>query len=522
MAEIFAHGLSSVGQRTERTNTPHVNKTVLFLMTVGIFGVSSLLVLTYGNIFAAAAFALLTVVITLTLFRVEWGFYLFVGFVLLFDQFGIPGFDPITLKASYFLNLKEIPYLPTFNAAVFNPLELHLLFIAVVWFGVICFRKNSHLNHIPSWGTVVVLFLGLIASVVYGLKKGGDFLPALWEVRALFYFGAMYTLVPQIVQTEKDLRMLLWVCIIAISVKAFQAIVRFVHLGLSFRGIATLTNHEDPVFMFTLIVLLFALVLFEVKSGQRLALVFLLLPLLLAFFAGQRRAAYAAVVPTLVAFFVLLPSRQTWAFVKGAFPVLMVIGLYVGILWNSESKLASPVKLIKTALTHDKAEEGDRYYSNLYREQEKYDLAQTVKTSPLIGIGFGNKYLQPIKLVPIAFPLRDYIPHDEVLWLIVKTGAAGYFLFWFFLDCFACNGAGVFMRLQNPYLKAVCALAVVAAVNQIVVSYYDLQLTYYRNMVYLGTLMGLVPALEYIDTAGAAEQAADAEKEHNENLFEGK
>jgi hypothetical protein len=30
----------------------------------------------------------------------------------------------------------------------------------------------------------------------------------------------------------------------------------------------------------------------------------------------------------------------------------------------------------------------------------------------------------------------------------------------------------------------------------VVVSYYDLQLTYYRNMIYLGTLMGLVPALQ--------------------------
>jgi hypothetical protein len=38
--------------------------------------------------------------------------------------------------------------------------------------------------------------------------------------------------------------------------------------------------------------------------------------------------------------------------------------------------------------------------------------------------------------------------------------------------------------------------------NQIVISYYDLQLTYYRNMVYLGLLMGLVPALESMDRIG--------------------
>ncbi len=500
MAETFVNELPPIDRYSSWLGIPRGNKAAMLIMVIGTLGVSSILVVTYGNIFAAVAFVGLTIVATLTLFRVEWGFYLFIGFVLVFDQFTIPDFDPITLKVSYFLNLKEIPYLPTVSAAVVNPLELHLLFILVVWFCVICFRKNAHLNRVPVWGAMVAFFVGIIASVVYGLQKGGNFLPALWEVRALFYFGAMYALVPQIVQTEKDLRILLWVCIFAITFKALQAIVRFIHLGLSFRGIATLTNHEDPVFMFTLIVLLLALVLFEAKTGQRLALILLLFPLLMGFFAGQRRAAYAAIVPTLTAFFVLLPSQQRWALVKGAFPFLIFMGLYVGIFWNSESKLASPVKLIKTALSNDKEEAGDRYYSNLYREQEKFDLAATVKTAPVIGIGFGNKYLQPIKLVPIAFPLRDYIPHDEVLWLIVKTGAVGYFLFWFFLDCFACHGASVFIRLKNPYLKAICALAVVAAVNQIIVSYYDLQLTYYRNMVYLGTLMGLIPALEYIDS----------------------
>lgn len=41
-------------------------------------------------------------------------------------------------------------------------------------------------------------------------------------------------------------------------------------------------------------------------------------------------------------------------------------------------------------------------------------------------------------------------------------------------------------------------MVVVAVINQMVVSYFDLQLTYYRNMIYLGTLMGLMPTLERI------------------------
>ncbi|HLX11867.1 MAG TPA: hypothetical protein VKS81_03560, partial [Bacteroidota bacterium] len=162
-------------------------------------------------------------------------------------------------------------------------------------------------------------------------------------------------------------------------------------------------------------------------------------------------------------------------------------------------RLGSPVRLVKSGLSNDRETAGERYYSNLYREIEKYDLAWTVRQSPVTGIGFGNKYQMPLPLVKIEFPLRDYIPHDEILWVLVKMGAIGFCLLWFFLDSFAFQGAMIFSRLKDPYLKSVCAVSVVAIVVQVVVSNFDLQLTYYRNMVFLGTLMGLLSSLEAMD-----------------------
>ncbi|MGH2567098.1 MAG: hypothetical protein ACRDGA_02080, partial [Bacteroidota bacterium] len=150
-------------------------------------------------------------------------------------------------------------------------------------------------------------------------------------------------------------------------------------------------------------------------------------------------------------------------------------------------------------LSTDRETSGDRYYSNLYRDIEKYDLGRTIQREPIFGVGFGNTYDQPIPLVTIAFPLRDFIPHNQVLWILVKTGAVGFFLFWFFFNGFAFCGTQTFLRTSDPYLKAVCIVALTAVVNQIVVSYFDLQLTYYRNMIYLGTLMGLVSAIHGIN-----------------------
>ena len=462
-------------------------------------GVAVILVATYGNILTSAFFLAAIGTLLLTFYRLDWSFFLLIGMVLIFDQFLIPGFEPYTFEVYYFRNLKEMPYLPNFDWAVVNVLELHLVLLLFIWVVLIAVKKNVMLSRVPSWGPAIIFFFWLAVSFVSGMTQGGAFLPALWEMRALCYLGLMYFFVPQIVQTKKQLQTFFWVCIGAISFKAFQGIARFIDLGFSFQGQRTLTNHEDPVFFVTLMVLLLALVLFKAQSRQQRVLLWLLFPLIIGFIVAQRRGAYGAAFVSFVTLLVLLPTKERWMYLKGLLPAIVIIGLYTAIFWNSNSVLASPVRRVASSFRATPETNAYAYYSNLYRKYENYDLAVTVRRAPVVGIGFGKKYDAPIKLAHLLFPLREYIPHNEILWLLVKTGAVGFFLFWFFLNSFVSQGASLLSRLKDPYLKAVCAVAVVAVVSQITVSYFDLQLTYYRNMVYLGALMGLVPTLETID-----------------------
>lgn len=99
-------------------------------------------------------------------------------------------------------------------------------------------------------------------------------------------------------------------------------------------------------------------------------------------------------------------------------------------------------------------------------------LSESVPRAPLKGIGFGSKYDVPVPLFPIKFSLYVYIPHNEILWLLVKMGAIGFFSFWLFLGSFVFQGASVFSQLRNPY---------------------------FQNMIYLGLLMGLLLTLEKLD-----------------------
>ncbi len=460
---------------------------------------SFVLLKTYGNMEASVALIVVFMILFLSFYRVDLAFDLFVGMVLFFDQFIVVPGHPITETVRYFDNLKQNPLLPPTSVGVMNPIEIQLVLMMFGLFLAIACRRNTKLQGVPIWGLALLFMSAMILSLAHGLATGGIFLRSLWEVRALFYFLLLYFLVPQIIQTREQIYTLLWIFIVMIAVKDFQGAARFAALGFRFRGNLCLTNHEDPVFTVDLLMLLFAFLLFGVKMKQRAAILMLMPVFLVGFYAGKRRAAYAGFIVCVIVFILMLDRKERAVFFKYFIPSLILVVIYSAIFWNSHGRLGAPVRMIKSGLIESRKADGSHYSSNLYRIVERYDLASTVRHSPVIGIGFGKKYLQPIPLVKIDFPLQDWIPHDEILWLLVKMGAIGYFTFWIFVDGLLFETASMTRIVKDPFLKAMCILIIVSIVNQMVVSYFDLQLTYYRDMVFLGTLCGLIPTIRALN-----------------------
>jgi len=436
----------------------------------------------------------------LSILRLDYSLYLLLACVMTFDQFAIPGFEPLTKEISFFNNIKEIPYLVFFDAGVINPLEVHLIAILLSLMAHTVAVQEFRLRAIPVWIPFLLFFGSLLFSFAHGLRGGGDFMVALWEIRALFYLCIFYLIVPQIIQNQQQLRIVVWIFIIGITIKALQGVGRFVALGFTTGGYEVLTNHEDPVFMVTMFLLLMAFITWRTGGTQMAWLLILLIPILLGFYVGQRRASYASLMVCVTAFAILLPSLERRSFLKIFLTVMAGVLLYGFLFWNSTSVVATPVQMVKSGLIQPDLETNARdYHSNLYRSYENYNLAKSATRRPLFGTGFGKRYDQPIPLINIRFPLRDYIPHNQIFWVLVKMGGIGFLAFWFFFNSFVAKGTQVLMRLRDPYLKAITVVIVLAIINQMVVSYFDLQLTYYRNMIYLGTLMGLLPAIESID-----------------------
>jgi hypothetical protein len=454
-----------------------------------------------GNVALVTGILYLTFILFLSVFRIDYSFYLFIFTVLLFEQYAIPGFSTFTHDVSFFNNLKEISYVPYFHHGMISPFEIHIMFLTIALLLHIAIRKDFTLKPISVWGAFLVFFVCLVLAFLNGMRTGGDFMIALWEVRALFYLCLMYLIVPQILDSKKQITVLFWVIIIGVTIKALQGAARFVDLGFTTGGFDVLTNHEDPVFMITLFVLLIGFLLYKTGHKQKLWLLASLLIFFVGFYVAQRRATYGSLIVSITAILVLLPALKRIQFLKYFLPVLSILLIYGFVFWNdANSPAGRPVQMIKSAFVEPDMETNFRdYSSNLYRDNENYNLAQTVVNNTVLGTGFGNKYEQPIPLVYIRFTLRDYIPHNHMYWILIKMGAVGFFAFWFFFNCFVAKGTQVFIRLDDPYLKVITLVIVIAVINQMVVSFYDLQLTYYRSMIYLGCLMGLLPVIVHID-----------------------
>jgi hypothetical protein len=84
---------------------------------------------------------------------------------------------------------------------------------------------------------------------------------------------------------------------------------------------------------------------------------------------------------------------------------------------------------VKSVVAQEDQSERDRS-SDIYRDLETMNIVFTIRASPITGIGFGHAFYKPFPLPPIDnFLLRDYLPHNSLLWVWMKVGVIGFLAF---------------------------------------------------------------------------------------------
>lgn len=424
------------------------------------------------------------------------------GLTLLFEQYDFATFTPITRTVPFFENAANFTGIEGF---VVTPLEILLVCVAAVVL-VQAVGKVRPMRENPLALPVFLFTAALAIWFLYGVVSGGDVKIALWEIRALAYLCLLVFVVPQVVATPRDVSVLLWVAILMVGVKAAQGAWNyFVVLGGDMAGERSVTGHEDALFMAWVMVFLVALLTYRTGRGQKVALA-VLTPLMLAtFVVTDRRAAYAALAVGLGTAAVLIATDRSRRvrIVKAAVP-LFVAGVFVIMAgWNASGPLGMPAETLRSIIAPENQEDIDSSY---YRAAEEINLIHAIESEPIVGLGFGLPFQSSGQggIVDVGFTLENYIAHNEIVWIWAKMGTVGFAIFWVMFGSIIVFGCVAARTLRDPYLRAVAILVTCAVVMQIVVSYVDLQLTYARNMVFLGVLIGILCRLPALDLARTA------------------
>lgn len=446
-----------------------------------------------GNPFVLPALCVAVIFLLLLSRHMEILIYLLLAISLLLEQFQIFGIDNLlALKIPIYLNLSLITGV---DALAMNPIELLLGLTIGIWFIRATVSREWSLRRIPNAGMAFVFLCMLVGFVAYGLGTGGVFTVALWEVRALFYLCATYFITPQLIRTRPQIRACIWIIIVTVAIKGLQGCWRFfVSLEGSLGDVPAITGHEDALFMDTVFVLMIAMFFLHVYGRQFWAMVLTFPPTFLTFLITQRRIAYGTLVFSAIIVIAFMSRRTQLLAAKLAIPLVFVVMLYAGAFWNSSSTIALPIQQVRSIFEEGENEDS----SNTYRKVENFNLEQTIRRHPL-GVGFGNKYLIIMPLDEVDFPLWDYIPHNCIYWMWAKTGFIGFIVFWLFFGSCICQTLMDYRKFSDPYFKAVALMVATFIFSQVVVAYYDLQITFYRNMIYLGICMGLPATMRHVE-----------------------
>jgi O-antigen ligase len=336
---------------------------------------------------------------------------------------------PLALVGDLFHNrLDEAARIP--GLAV-TGMELVVVFLFGIWA-----YRHSRASTMDVEGQVpaarviypfLALYLaGVILSEVVGLARGLSLAP--WKLRNLLHpllLGVFFLVAHR---GPRDYPLLGRVVVLAACARAVLAIVvQRVAIGETGGKFATATNHGDSVLFAVAVFLLVASAL-EQPDRRRLLRAALLLPLLvLGVQENGRRIAWVMLAFAPVIAYVASPVRG-WkrALTRVLLVAVPVAGLYVGVGWNRSGAPFGPVQTLR-GLVDTKSNR-----SSYWREVETWNIATTIRETPLLGTGLGGEYHELMMNDDISGFYKEYKqwPHNTVLGLLMLMGLFGFTATW--------------------------------------------------------------------------------------------
>jgi hypothetical protein len=395
----------------------------MYLAVLGASAMLGLLALKSTPRLFTLPFTMLLLASIFVAFKPKLGVYL-VAFFTLFTDGAVTSWFPFAKNMS---SRESILYVG--DSFIVTPLEVILAVTMLAWLLRLSIDRASPRFVRGDLLWPVVAFTGFVCfGIMLGLATGGDRYAAIWEFRPILYLPVVYVLATNLLTSRRDYRRLFVVMLVAVLAHAALALDKWSGMTTADReSVTSLVDHSSAIQLGAVLMVAVAVwVLPRVSGGLRWLLLLAAIPAGWVWLVSERRAAVVALVASVLFLGVLLrrldPKR-----LRVIAPVVIVLGVaYLGAFWNSQSTLGFPAQAMKTVIAPGQTSERDRS-SNAYRDIENFDITATIRAKPITGLGFGHKFYRPLPLPDISvFPFYEYIPHNSVLWIWIKTGVGGF------------------------------------------------------------------------------------------------
>lgn len=375
--------------------------------------------------------------------------------------------------------------------------ELFMALVLLIWLLKGIAERNLRFTKGTLMLPLGLYMLMILVGELHGLASGGNITLSLWEVRAQVYMFVAYLLACNLIKTRREIDVLVWIVLLGAGIKGIQGTIRyFLVLGGSLHGAESLFPHEQSFFFNAFLTLTPILFLYGGSRRLKRAALALLPFVLVSDIANNRRAGILALGVGLVMLLLITlfahPARRRLVVALLCLGAVIWIPYY-NIYKTKSGLLAEPARAVYSNSHPDPRDAS----SNLYRDNENADLMFTMKTSPIIGFGFGKNFDTPYPLANISgiYIFWNLLPHNSILWIWMRMGTVGYVIFWLLIGAVIMQGMRLARRLRDPYLKGLAAFIVVMVVQEVVFGYTDLQWTSARNLITLGVLFALLGKL---------------------------
>jgi len=463
---------------------------VLLFALAFLFGSGTGVLVLGGQPFAIVFFA--AVLMPLLFWRVPASPVIFlVVTATSIERFAENAPDAITSRIPLFRSLQDSYGM---SGAIVTPIEVILVLALFVGVARAVSERRLGLRPSPLGAAVASVLVIAVLEELYGLSRGGVFNISLWELRPFVYLAVAYLLASQLVTKTSALDAILWGIVIGTGLKGVLGTERLISLANVVPHPEAILEHEESFFFSIFMLLTVAMWVLGRRGKLRLVATLLLPFVVVADLGNDRRTAWVILPSIFIALWVIayqrMPARRKVLSIVGAVTIVVGSG-YVAAFRNSTSLLAHPANAIWSQISPNARDSS----SDLYRVIENQNLALDIRESFITGTGFGVPINHPVAVFDATSldPLINYVPHNTILYVWLRTGTLGAILFWFMIGA-AIVAACRLARHADVNLCLFGTMALASIIAWLIQGRLDKGITSFRVVILVGCMMGAVEA----------------------------